>query len=380
MCTAPPQREKGAADPSRAFTLIELLVVVAIITALIAVLLPSLNSAREAAGRAACLSNLRSIGQATHAYADEDERHMLVPLHGSMVHVQPTWYKRTVMWFAWGGRAAPEPFLYYHSNGYWINETNGYGIYGTNQRPLTKYLFPRIAADERDVEVFHCPGDRGYPDYDQSVVDDAPQANAERSMYNTVGNSYRGSLSHVYAGGAATTRRFSVGVWGQRIDRLKNVSELIWGGDPMWFNMIGSDSESGWCPRARIRLAQRGDEGKPLVRRRLGPDHARRTTQRPSVDALRDGVNRGLECRSGAHLAHMDTHYARTGLQARLLSNRRGEVRAVRCWAVPGGGLGAAPSSRPIRIKRSAAMSRQRAESDKTHHSAPMANMHRTGD
>jgi prepilin-type processing-associated H-X9-DG protein/prepilin-type N-terminal cleavage/methylation domain-containing protein len=75
-----------------AFTLVELLVVIGIIALLIAILLPVLGRARESARVIKCVSNLRTIAQASMQYSNDHKGHFLPSVIFKDVEVDPVDY------------------------------------------------------------------------------------------------------------------------------------------------------------------------------------------------------------------------------------------------------------------------------------------------
>jgi prepilin-type N-terminal cleavage/methylation domain-containing protein len=140
-----------------AFTIIELLTVMAILSLLMAILLPTLSAARRAAKANACLSNLKGIGTSFVVYLNENED-FFPPAQlnyasptDERIYVngfgrgRPRWH-----WFLetdHGPVVDPGPFR-------WITAEPG-GMFLDNTTPRGS---SRTGPREIRVEVFVCPG------------------------------------------------------------------------------------------------------------------------------------------------------------------------------------------------------------------------------
>lgn len=125
------------------FTLVELLVVIAIIGILVALLLPAVQAAREAARRMSCGNNLKQIGLAFHNYHDTYKTFPPSYLEGN------GWQETK-----WGWGAMILPFM----------EQQPLFDNLTSNRNATQALRPGNQAEQQvHLGVYRCPSDAGLP-------------------------------------------------------------------------------------------------------------------------------------------------------------------------------------------------------------------------
>jgi prepilin-type N-terminal cleavage/methylation domain-containing protein/prepilin-type processing-associated H-X9-DG protein len=142
------------------FTLIELLVVVAIISVLIALLLPALGSAREQARAVSCLSNLRQLSIFSFMYIDD--------YNGFC----PS-----------GGNSAQWPYLSNNLASYLTPNTYTANIYGVPCPRL--FASDKAGSNALDIPLFRCPSDS------------SPKFSDDKSMWWIAG---KGGLSYAVNG------------------------------------------------------------------------------------------------------------------------------------------------------------------------------------
>ncbi len=138
------------------FTLIELLVVIAIIGVLIALLLPAVQAAREAARRSQCLNNMKQLGLAMNLYHD------IWNSFPQGYEVQPWGPDPSVPagHYRWGTLAKLTPFLE-QSNLYSALNLQ-FPLYGGPNQGFAVFAENTTGLGTQ-VSVFLCPSDSGQP-------------------------------------------------------------------------------------------------------------------------------------------------------------------------------------------------------------------------
>lgn len=134
----------------RAFTLVELLVVIAIIGILIALLLPAVQAAREAARRSQCSNNLKQIGLALHNYHDTYKT--LPPAWFRPIGVPGTGATIGSSEYCWGWCAAILPFMEQRA----LQESSQFGQITVHQAAGDSAIRPSLQVK---VSAFRCPSD-----------------------------------------------------------------------------------------------------------------------------------------------------------------------------------------------------------------------------
>lgn len=145
--------ESADREPRSAFTLVEMLVVIAIIGVLIALLLPAVQAAREAARRTQCKNRLKQIGLAMHSYHDAHQ--VFPPGYIS----RPGYTSVSPNEEEWGWAVFLLPYM---------ERKPLYGEMSVNDRRLVEMLLatavapfppPRILV-QTPIADFRCPSDR----------------------------------------------------------------------------------------------------------------------------------------------------------------------------------------------------------------------------
>ncbi len=137
-------------DIKLGFTLVELLVVIAIIGVLVGLLLPAVQSAREAARRMQCSNNLKQLGLAIHNYADT---HKVFPANANAADATNAAQNRFTNGFSFLAKMLP-----FFEQGNLYNQLN-FAAKITDGYPTATNLTRNYGVIQTIIPVFLCPTD-----------------------------------------------------------------------------------------------------------------------------------------------------------------------------------------------------------------------------
>ncbi|PQO30228.1 DUF1559 domain-containing protein [Bremerella cremea] len=221
--------------PTDGFTLVELLVVIAIIGVLIALLLPAVQQAREAARRMSCSNHLKQFGLAIHNYHDTYKQFPpqgLPQSHGAGGWArQASWFVRILPFIEQKAAYDNAPFI----DSSFDNHSAGWTAPNRAWRPMS----------QARVEIFNCPSSPLPQVYSQATSSQTQSLGAPAEIEVQIPD-YAANSGCAFKGGTNNTQHPTTfwGWGGRSADNgvipsiFRNVGSTPWTGSKVSFASV----------------------------------------------------------------------------------------------------------------------------------------------